>query len=309
MDHAVYAHLSAHSLHVMYPLQKVISGFDMTHLVCYSLHEIAPESASGRVDSSMAELLTTNQVQELLSVDRTTIYRMAQGGQLPAIRVGKQWRFDQAEIERWLRLQTGAGAAPGPATPAPSPAGAGSTLAHLLPLESVQLIQDALAVALGVMMVLTDMDGHPVTRVSNSCGLFDIVIGDAEAAARCIQGWQRMAGGLTMEPKFAPSDLGLLCTRGLIRSGNELKGMVFLGGIAPDEWPPAPDQVEAIADHYGLDSERVRNSIQAVHRLDRPDRERALGFVQRMADICSHMLEDWSGLHRRLQAIASLTEL
>jgi excisionase family DNA binding protein len=255
----------------------------------------------------MAELLTTNQVQELLSVDRTTIYRMVQGGQLPAIRVGKQWRFDHAEIDRWLRSQAAAGTTS--AAPATGPTASFSTLADLLPLESLQLIQDALAVAMGVMMVVTDMEGWPVTRVSNSCGLFDIVIGDAEAAARCIQGWQRMAGGLTMEPKFAPSDLGLLCTRGLIRSGNELKGMVFLGGIAPEEWPPAPDQIVAIADHYGLDPECIRNSIQAVHRLDKPDRERALAFVQRMADICSHMLEDWSGLHRRLQAIASLTVL
>jgi hypothetical protein len=159
------------------------------------------------------------------------------------------------------------------------------------------------------MMVVTNMEGRPVTRVSNSCGLYDTEIGNTEAAARCIQGWQRMAGGLTLEPKFAPSDLGLLCARGLIRSGNELMGMVFLGGIAPEEWPPSPEQIDAIAAHYGLDPECVRNSVHLVHRLDKPDRDRALGFVQRMADICSHMLEDWSGLHRRLQAIASLTVL
>jgi hypothetical protein len=178
-----------------------------------------------------------------------------------------------------------------------------------LPLPSLQLVQDAFADALGVMMVVTDMEGRPVTRVSNSCGLYDTVIGNTESATRCIQGWQRMAGGLTLEPKFAPSELGLLCARGLIRSGNELKGMVFLGGIAPEEWPPSPDGIDEIATHYGLDTECVQTSIQAVHRLDKPGRDRALGFVQRMADICSHMLEDWSGLHRRLQAIASLTAL
>jgi hypothetical protein len=92
-----------------------------------------------------------------------------------------------------------------------------------------------------------------------------------EAAARCIQGWQRLDGALTLEPKFAPSDLGLLCARGLIRSGNELKGMVFLGGIAPEEWPPSVEQMDAIAAHHGLDPQCVRDSILAVHRLDRPD--------------------------------------
>jgi excisionase family DNA binding protein len=261
----------------------------------------------------MADLLTTNQVQDLLQVDRTTVYRMVGSGQLPAIRVGKQWRFARAEIERWLRAQGTSGSAAyagDAAVSLPSEASASaSDLAELLPLPSVQLIQDAFAHALGVMIVVTDMEGRPVTRVSNTCGLYDTVIGNAEAAARCIQGWQRLAGGPALEPKFTPSDLGLLCTRGLIRSGNELKGMVFLGGIAPEEWPPSDEQIEAIAAHYGLEPECVRTSVQAAHRLDKPARERALGFVQRIADIYSHMLEDWSDLHRRLQTIASLSVL
>jgi excisionase family DNA binding protein len=259
----------------------------------------------------MADLLTTHQVQDLLSIDRTTIYRLVQSNQLPAIRVGKQWRFDRAEIDRWLHSRNaswvarGAGSSPNDvAAPSASPG-----LAELLPLTTLQLIQDAFADALGVMMVLTDMEGRPVTRVSNSCGLFDAVIGNADAAARCIQGWQRLAGALSLEPRFAPSDLGLLCARGLIRAGNELKGMVFLGGIAPEDWPPSSEQMDTIALHYGLELDCIRNNIEAVHRLERADRNRALTFVQRMADICSVMLQDWSGLHGRLQAIASLTAL
>ena len=51
----------------------------------------------------MADLMTTNQVQELLQVDRTTIYRMVEAGELPALRVGKQWRFPREDFERWLR--------------------------------------------------------------------------------------------------------------------------------------------------------------------------------------------------------------
>jgi len=38
----------------------------------------------------MSELLTTHQVQDLLKVDRSTIYRMVEAGRLPAVRVGKQ---------------------------------------------------------------------------------------------------------------------------------------------------------------------------------------------------------------------------
>jgi len=48
---------------------------------------------------------------------------------------------------------------------------------------------------------------------------------------------------------------------------------------------------------------------RAVHRLDSRDRDRALGFVQRIADIFSHVLEDRNVLYSRLQAIATLTTL
>jgi hypothetical protein len=176
-------------------------------------------------------------------------------------------------------------------------------------LECVQLVQDAFADALGVMIVITDMQGRPITRVSNVCGLYAAVIGNEEAVTRCIQNWQRMAGAVPLEPRFAPSDLGLLCARGLIRVGNELKGMVFMGGIAPATWPPTPEELRAIADHFGLEPGYVEAHVNEVHRLDKPALDRALGFVQRIADVVSHIVEDRNALYSRLQAIASLTSL
>ncbi len=44
------------------------------------------------------------------------------------------------------------------------------------------------------------------------------------------------------------SEMGLLCARGLIRAGAELKGMVVVGGIAPDNWPPDPEQIADLAE-------------------------------------------------------------
>ena len=48
----------------------------------------------------MQTLLSARQVQEVLHIDRSTVYRMAEDGRLPAIRVGKQWRFPADEIYR-----------------------------------------------------------------------------------------------------------------------------------------------------------------------------------------------------------------
>jgi excisionase family DNA binding protein len=261
----------------------------------------------------MADLLTTGQVQGLLRVDRTTIYRMVEGGRLPAIRVGKQWRFEKEEIERWLQAQASPTASALPASQAPTSLSAGPSasphLSEILPLACVQLMQDAFAEMLGVMLVITDMRGQPITQVSNPCPFFVAATQKAGGAAACTQTWQGLAESISLEPRYSTSEVGLLCARGLIRSRSDLKGMVILGGIAPESWPPGGEQLAAIAASLCVEPAVLEANQGAVHRLDKAQREKALRFVQRIADIVSHIAEDRSSIYGRLQAIASLTTL
>jgi excisionase family DNA binding protein len=131
----------------------------------------------------MSELLTTHQVQDLLKVDRSTIYRMVEAGRLPAIRVGKQWRFDSEQLHRWLSERAILATLSAPTQPA-------FGLAALLPLGCVQMIQDAFAEALEVMMLTTDMSGQPFTMLSQPCGFFSALVGKADAL---IGTWQQLA--------------------------------------------------------------------------------------------------------------------
>jgi excisionase family DNA binding protein len=48
-------------------------------------------------------LLTLEQVAQYLNVDRFTVYRLLAQKQLPAFKVGNQWRFKRKMIEAWLR--------------------------------------------------------------------------------------------------------------------------------------------------------------------------------------------------------------
>ena len=51
----------------------------------------------------MAEqLLTLEQVAEYLNVDKFTVYRLLNDRDLPAFKVGNQWRFKRKLIENWL---------------------------------------------------------------------------------------------------------------------------------------------------------------------------------------------------------------
>lgn len=258
----------------------------------------------------MTEMLTAKDVQTLLHVDRSTVYRMAEAGQLPAFKVGRQWRFPAHEVQSWLTSQGSATEvvfhAPQP-QPEPPAMRTGTKLAEQLPLECVQLIQDTFAEAIGVMVVVTDMEGQPVTRISHTCGLFAAVLDTA--LPRCVEQWHEMAQMVDLEPSFMPSHLGLLCARGFIRVGTELKGMVVVGGITPDTWPPTTDEVEQIAAALQVPVSQIETHLDEVFHLDESDRARALKLGQRLANIVSHIVQERDHLLGRLEAIADLTKL
>jgi excisionase family DNA binding protein len=51
--------------------------------------------------------MTTEEVLEYLHVTQRTIYRLIQAGRIPAVRVGRQWRFRKQDVDRWLESQGG----------------------------------------------------------------------------------------------------------------------------------------------------------------------------------------------------------
>jgi PTS system nitrogen regulatory IIA component len=47
-------------------------------------------------------LMSIKEVAEYLQVDMSTLYLWSQRGQIPAMKVGKMWRFRRSEIDAWL---------------------------------------------------------------------------------------------------------------------------------------------------------------------------------------------------------------
>lgn len=50
----------------------------------------------------MSRLLTPEDVAEMLGVSRRTVTRMAAAGELPAVRIGSQWRFREQTVRAWV---------------------------------------------------------------------------------------------------------------------------------------------------------------------------------------------------------------
>ena len=49
--------------------------------------------------------LTTDEVLEYLQVNLRTVYRLIKAGKIPAVRVGRQWRFRKGDLDAWLETQ------------------------------------------------------------------------------------------------------------------------------------------------------------------------------------------------------------
>jgi len=53
----------------------------------------------------MEELLTTDELATYLKVHEMTLYKLLQVGDIPAIKVGRRWRFKREMIDEWLKVR------------------------------------------------------------------------------------------------------------------------------------------------------------------------------------------------------------
>ena len=231
-------------------------------------------------------LLTALEVQELLHIDRSTVYRMAEDGRLPAIRVGRSWRFPADRIEALLDQGQPESSMSSPsADHRPDQMAAAPTLSvvpaptHEMDLDplvpdatgtvdpklNTDVASAAVEVAadlLGVMMVVTDMHGRPVTDVANQCTWFAARADEPAVLDACVDEWRDLADHPDLAPRFQEGALGFQCARAFIRHGTTLVGMVLAGGVSPST---------------------DRSVDPDLHHLDEAARHRVLNALPRIA--------------------------
>jgi excisionase family DNA binding protein len=95
--------------------------------------------------------LTTEEVLEYLQVNLRTVYRLIKAGKIPAVRVGRQWRFRKRDIDAWLDSQRPRGSARPAAVPTASARVAtGITRPRVLVVDDEASIRDLLAKTLAL---------------------------------------------------------------------------------------------------------------------------------------------------------------
>src|ERR1044071_4862327 len=90
--------------------------------------------------------LTTEEVLDYLQVNLRTVYRLIKAGKIPAVRVGRQWRFRKRDIDAWLdsqRTQSGF-------TPPPAPHPTRSSRHRVLVVDDEASIRELLSKTLAL---------------------------------------------------------------------------------------------------------------------------------------------------------------
>ena len=54
---------------------------------------------ASRRDRMNSEVLTVQEVANYLRIDIRTVYRLAKRGDIPCIKIGRQWRFNREDIK------------------------------------------------------------------------------------------------------------------------------------------------------------------------------------------------------------------
>lgn len=95
--------------------------------------------------------LTTEEVLDYLQVNLRTVYRLIKAGKIPAVRVGRQWRFRKRDIDAWLDSSRQTGRGDGKDRPGDRP--------RILVVDDEQAVRDLLAKTL--TMADYDVDAAP----------------------------------------------------------------------------------------------------------------------------------------------------
>ncbi len=246
----------------------------------------------------MDNLLTAKQVQDLLHVDRTTIYRMLKDGRLAGVKVGQHWRFASREVNDIL---AGTARVNEAETLLPT--------TDSLPIHCMQPVQDVFAELAEVGAVTTDKSGNALTRTSNSCDFCKLIMGSDEGRTACTESWRKLVTQESASPEFTTCHAGLQYARARIEVRNELIAILVAGQFYVQE--PNVDEenqrIEMLAEKYHINKDLLAQASKQISVLNDRKIMQISGWLERVAGTFEQITTERVNLTGRLRQIAEMS--
>lgn len=247
----------------------------------------------------MSDLYTAKQLQDLLKIDRTTIYRMLADGRLRGVKVGNQWRFPKESVDALLSgVQPEDTEKPG-------------NTSQILPINCIQPIQDVFADITQVSSLTTAPDGAPLTRLSSPCAFCSLILGSPSGKQACVASWQKLATQTEARPRFVTCHAGLHYARARIEIGGTLVAMFVAGQfyVSPSDPEEESLRIRSLATTHGINEGDLAAAAGAIPVVDVRKEAQIGSWMEKIAGTFEHFGKERSEMMSRLRRIADITAL
>ncbi len=248
----------------------------------------------------MSQLLTTKQLQNLLKIDRVTVYRMLNDGRLKGVKVGNQWRFPQSEINRLLGQES-------------QPVDEKESEAPIsdFPVDCVQKLQEVFAGILGIGAVTTSLEGEPLTAVHNSNPFCKLMLSSPAGKQGCQASWRKISLRATGDGACQVCHAGLCYTRAVIQMDDKPVANLIAGQFYLEKPDPAAERerLERLSLRYQIPLAQLIDAAPKIPQLKRSQLAQVQEWAPKVALTVQSMLCERSDLMSRLQRIASLSSV
>ncbi len=247
----------------------------------------------------MDTLLTAKQVEELLNVDRTTVYRMIKDGRLTGVKIGQHWRFSLQDVEELLSSESRVEIKPQPVS------------RDVLPLHCMQPVQDVFGEIAQVGAVTADCEGQPLTRISNACDFCKLILGSPDGRQACMDSWRRLAQQAGDAPEFTTCHAGLQYARAKITVNGDLLAILIAGQFyvtAPDP-EEEEERIRALAQKFNIDPQLLQLAARKITVLDGRNIPQMSRWLERVAGTFEQISSERADLMQRLKQIAAMSDI
>ncbi|MHB8132583.1 MAG: PocR ligand-binding domain-containing protein [Anaerolineaceae bacterium] len=243
----------------------------------------------------MENFLTTKQVQNLLTIDRITVYRMLQDGRLKGIKIGNQWRFSQSEIDRLLN---------------------GFTVTNeietdsVFPVHCVQTIQNLYSSVSKSNALVVDQSGKQITEISKNCDFCKLIQSSPSGLEACKSSWKSFVSQTSKNSSIFTCHAGLHYFGSVILNQKKVQGM-FLSGQFRNEENNLDDDFERckkLSKEHVLDLNALENAFKKVQTISHDQEEFLNDQPEAAASAVESILTERIAFVYRLQKIANLTQ-
>jgi excisionase family DNA binding protein len=241
----------------------------------------------------MDDFLTTRQTQDMLKVDRITIYRMLNDGRLKGTKIGQQWRFPRQEVERLLN---GAG---------DSEPAVGSSL----PVHCLQTIQDLFSTVSQFSAALINPQGELITTISHPCTFCQLYTDSPAVMEACRASRLRFLQQAENGEKRFTCHAGLHYAGRFVHLGGQAAALFIVGGYRQQTADSGTEINRQAFINEGITESDLNRAYEEAPVLPFEQESKLDTWAEAAAGAFESILQERSAFSHRLKKIADLTQI